>query len=237
MDKKRPEFEEIGHSGGKVTVTVGRTEHGLAYSIGFSNSNPVPLKIVSLYALPQGIPVERITTAGMGVPFPPPKVPGSCVVMLASDREGWFGRTCAFCKGYWRSGDAAQTESGFCVYCGKTPMGTLALTSRQRMYVQAVCGLITDAVQEGPGVYEWDLDELSRDTKADPASTFYLSDERQQTRSVCLACGTGQDVLGKASYCCACGTRNDRELAQREFEAARARAKAGALEGATASPP
>lgn len=231
MTSKRSDFEEIGHSGGTVTVAVDESEGRLRYSMGFSNSNPVPFKLVTLYALPQGIAVEYVPTAGLGVPFPPPSVPGSYLVMLASDSEGMFGRTCPSCRRYWRAGDAARVKAGFCAYCGQVPEN-LCLTDRQRRYVQAVCSLVSHALDHGVGEYVWDLNELTTEAKDEGSKSFYLSDERQQTHSLCLSCGCGQDVLGRASYCCACGTRNDRMLLEDDLGRAKARARDGSPEGA-----
>lgn len=227
----KTEFEEIGHAGGTVTVHVEEREERLSYSLEFSNSNPYGFKLISLYALPQGVPVERMTVGGLNNPFPPPKVPGSYLIHLSSDREGMFGRTCAFCNRYWRSSDGPHVGAGYCAYCGRQPV-SLALTSRQRVYVQSVCALITHGIEHGPGFYRWDLNELSA-TPADAASqSFYLAEERQQRHRLCLACGVGQDVLGGASYCCACGTRDDRELLEDALDDARQRARSGALPGA-----
>lgn len=225
------EFEEIGHPGGTVAVHVEEGEGGLSYSIEFSNSNPYGFRLISLYALPQGVPVERMSVGGLNNPFPPPKVPGSYLIHLSSDREGMFGRTCGFCRKYWRSSDGPRVGSGFCAYCGRQPV-SLALTTRQQLYVQGVCALISHGIERGPGSYRWDLDELST-AHADPASqSFYLAEERQQRHRLCLACGTSQDVLGGASYCCACGTRDDREVLGDALDAARHRARSGALAGA-----
>jgi hypothetical protein len=225
----RRDFEEIGHSGGKMTVDVDRTDRGLRYAIRYSSSNPVPVTMVMLYALPQGIPIERVDIAGIGGRGRPPTIPGSYQVIMASDREGWFGRTCPKCRQYWRSSDFAQTSSGFCAYCGLTPSGSLTLTDRQRSYVEAVCDLISQALERGPGSYTWDLDDLPVDTVGGDGRLFYLADERQQTHSVCEACGTGQDVMGGPSYCCSCGSRNDYELLSAGLETARDRARADAL--------
>lgn len=232
MSKKRA-FEEIGHSGGKVVAHVEEHAGRTRYSVQYSNSNPVPLKLVMLYALPQGIPVERVGGGyGLGVPFEPPTYPDSLLVPLASDREGMFGRTCPHCRGYWRASDGPQQESGFCPYCGRTPMGSITVTERQHFYVAAVCQLISKAVSSGPGSYALDLDDIPKDPKDPATQAFYLEDERQQTHRACLACGSGQDVLGRASYCCACGTRNDREILAEDLAKARDRARAGELEGA-----
>lgn len=225
------EFEEIGHPGGTITVHVEKEDDRLLYSLEFSNSNPYGFKLISLYALPQGIPVERMDVGGINKPFPPPKVPGSYLIHLSSDREGMFGRTCAFCTQYWRSSDGPHVGAGFCAYCGRQPV-SLALTTRQRVYVQSVCALISHGIEHGPGFYRWELDNLST-APADPASqSFYLGEERQQRHRLCLACGTGQDVLGSSSYCCACGTRDDREVLGDALEAARHRARRGELAGA-----
>lgn len=227
----KTDFEEIGHSGGQVTVFISETDGRLQYAMEFRNDNPVPVKLVSLYALPQGIAVERMTVAGLGVPFPPPTIPGSYLIHLASDREGMFGRRCGTCARYWRSSDAANVGTGYCAYCGITPT-TLDLTDRQAHYVQGVCALIAHGIEKGPGGYTWDLNDLATAPSDDSSKEFYLSEERQQTHSVCLACGSGQDVLGRTSYCCACGTRNDRDFLEDDLDDARARARTGALPGA-----
>lgn len=230
---KKPAFEEIGHSGGKVIAHIDEYAGRTRYSVEYSNSNPVPLTLVMLYALPQGIAVERVGGGyGFGVPFEPPTYPGSYLVPLASDREGMFGRACPHCHGYWRATDPPQQESGFCSYCGRCPSGSITLTERQHFYVDAVCQLITKAASSGPGSYTLDLDDIPK-SSADPATqAFYLEDERQQTHRVCLACGSGQDVLGRASYCCTCGRRNDREILADDLAKARDRARVGELDGA-----
>lgn len=225
------EFEEIGHPGGTVTVHVEEADDRLCYSLEYSNSNPYGFKLISLYALPQGVPLERVGVEGLGAQFAPPKVPGSYLIHLSSDREGMFGRTCFFCAGYWRSADGPNVGSGCCAYCGRQPL-SLALTARQRLYVQSVCELINHGLSSGPGFYRWSLDDLST-TPSDPSSqSFYLAEHRQQRHRLCLACGTGQDVLGGASYCCSCGTRDDRELLMEALDAARQRARKGELPGA-----
>jgi hypothetical protein len=91
---------------------------------------------------------------------------------------------------------------------------------------------MSHGLDQGPGEYIWDLDDLAHDVKDDSSSAFYLADERQQTHFLCQACGSGQDVLGRASYCCACGTRNDREFLMMDLDVAKQRARDGALEGA-----
>lgn len=61
------EFEEIGHSGGKVTFSILTDKEGRrGYQVGFSHSRPVPVVIIAVYALPQGVPVESIQLGGIG---------------------------------------------------------------------------------------------------------------------------------------------------------------------------
>jgi hypothetical protein len=98
------EFEEIGHSGGKITfnITTEDKDHR-SLQVQFSSSRPVPLVVIAIYATPQGIPVESIHLGGIGQPWNPPPVPGCFPVFIASDSQGKFGHHCPHCNGYWRS--------------------------------------------------------------------------------------------------------------------------------------
>ena len=50
------EFEEIAHSGGKVTFSIKFNESGgVSYRVKIQSSRPVPFTWIAVYALPQGI--------------------------------------------------------------------------------------------------------------------------------------------------------------------------------------
>ena len=51
-------FEEVGHSGGKITFDIGTNGEGQRrYQTTFTGGRPVPMVMIAVYALPQGVPV------------------------------------------------------------------------------------------------------------------------------------------------------------------------------------
>ena len=55
------EFQEIGHSGGKVTFTVVTDASGIRkYQIGWSGSRPVPAAIFAVWAYLKGLPSPEL---------------------------------------------------------------------------------------------------------------------------------------------------------------------------------
>src|SRR5437870_4439309 len=101
------EFQEIAHSGGKVTITTSTTKEGKRqYNVGYRHSRPGPMTLVGVQALPQGIPVAPMVLGGIGVPLD--LQPGLIPVLIASDSQDQFGHQCPNCGKYWRSGPAAQ---------------------------------------------------------------------------------------------------------------------------------
>jgi len=60
------EFEEIGHSGGQIIFGIKTNAEGRrSYQVTFTSSRPVPLVMIAVYALPQGVPVETIQLGGV----------------------------------------------------------------------------------------------------------------------------------------------------------------------------
>ena len=57
---------------------------------------------------------------------------------------------------------------------------------------------------------------------------FYVSEQSQQRKFTCVACGEFNDVLGRFGYCSRCGTRNDlQDFEQGEIPNIRARLNSG----------
>ena len=68
-------------------------------------------------------------------------------------------------------------------------------------------------------------DAVGKDTAKPP---FYYSEQSQQKKFTCAACGTFNDILGTFGYCQTCGTRNDvQELSDTIIPDLRARINAG----------
>ncbi len=201
------EFAEIAHTGGAVTFTIHTTEDGgRTFQVGYSHSRPVPMVLIGIYALPQGIPVDAIQMGGIGDPWSPPPVPGCLPVMIGSDSTGHFGHNCPKCKGYWRSGAWAN----LCPYCGFQAARHEFLSEAQQRYVMHYCEVLAGALDGEDGEVRIDMDAV-----ADAAGTecekpaFYVSEQSQQRKFKCTACDEFNDILGRFGYCASCGTRND----------------------------
>src|SRR5437016_5003866 len=125
------EFEEIGHSGGKITFRIVTDPGGRrAFQVTISSDRPVPTVWIGVYALPQGVPVESIQLGGIGQLWNPAPFPGCWPVMIASDSEGKFGHNCPSCRAYWRSGPWPN----ICPYCRVKAAGYQFLSEAQHRY-------------------------------------------------------------------------------------------------------
>lgn len=219
MAKSQKPFEEIAHSGGKITFTLSRNEAGgQQFSVRIENSRPVAAGWFGIYALPQGIPVETIKMGGIGQPWNQPPVGGCFPVFIASDSHGKYGRLCHACGGYWRS-----EWVSVCPYCGINGKPHNFLTEAQMRYVEHYCRTLSDAldtVQAGEVII--DMDEIA-DAIASGGEkpNFYYAEESQQNQYACNQCSAFNDILGKVGYCTGCGTRNDLEAFKSDIAAIR----------------
>jgi hypothetical protein len=202
------EFEEIGHSGGKITFHIETDEKGQrSYQVGYSGCRPVPMVMIAVYALPQGIPVETIQLGGIGQPWNPAPFPDCFPVFIASDTQGKFGHHCPQCKGYWRSGPWPNV----CPYCAVRARGHQFLSEAQRRYVHHYCEVLREALVSGSdGEVVIDMDAVADAVGREGAKpSFYVSEVSQQRKFTCGACEEFNDILGRFGYCSLCGTRND----------------------------
>ena len=207
--KTTEDFREIAHSGGKITFTISTDEQGRqGYQIGVQSSRPVPVVMIAVYALPQGVPVGSIHLGGIGTPWNPPPFDGCFPVMIQSDSQGKFGHHCPRCDGYWRSGPWPN----LCPYCTFRADGYQFLSKAQLHFVRHYCAVLIGAMESVEnGEVKIDMDEVAgaaeKDASVRPA--FYISEESQQHKFSCTACDEFNDVLGRFGYCSLCGTRND----------------------------
>ena len=202
------DFEEIGHSGGKITFGIRTSEDGnRGYQVQFSSSRPVPSSLVGVYALPQGIVVDCIQLGGIGQPWNTPPFNECVPVLIASDGQGHFGHNCPNCGGYWRSGPWPH----FCPYCAWSSAPHQFLSKAQLHYVQHYCDTLFEALDsDEDGNVEIDMDAVADAAYKDAEKPFfYVSEESQQRKFNCAACNEFNDILGRISYCSQCGTRND----------------------------
>lgn len=207
--KMNEDFREIAHSGGKITFTIGSDAQGRrGYQISVSSSRPVPVVMIAVYALPQGVPVGSIQLGGIGTPWNPPPFPGCYPVMIQSDSHGQFGHHCPQCRGYWRSGPWPSV----CPYCNLHADGYQFLSNAQLQFVRHYCTVLLDAMEKiEVGEVTIDMDEVADAAEKDVADrpAFYIAEESQQHKFKCQACDEFNDILGRFGYCSLCGTRND----------------------------
>lgn len=201
------EFEEIANCGGAVTFRIRTSDDGgRAYQVEFSGSRPVPMSLIGIYALPQGIPVGAIQMGGIGQPWNPPPVPNCIPVMIGSDSTGHFGHNCPACKGYWRS----DAWANVCPYCGFRAAVHEFLSEAQHRYVMHYCEVLADALDGEDGEVKIDMDAVADAAgREGEKPAFYVSEQSQQRKFECAACEGFNDILGRFSYCASCGTRND----------------------------
>ncbi len=226
--QNQPEFREVAHCGGKVTITVTIDGEGRRrYQLTWSHCRPVRAVIFAVCALPPGIVLCQINLGGIGSRQDPPPIRGAYQVFIGSDSEGNFGRQCPSCGGYWRSDLIAQ----FCPYCGIQAGVIDFLTIAQRSYVEQYCSKMTEALHmDAAGEYVIDMDTVAdaADASIGQKPEFYYVELSQQNRFTCKACGGFNDILGTFGYCAICGTRNDlQELSDKTISALRARINAG----------
>lgn len=224
----QPEFREVAHSGGKVTITVMVDDTGQRfYELEYSHCRANAAAIFAVYALPPGIAVEQMMLGGVGSVPNEPRIPGCYQVFIGSDGEGKFGRQCPSCDGYWRG----DLEARFCPYCRFQGRVINFLTTEQRSYVQQWCAKMDEALRtDVGGEYVIDMDAVAdaADAAIVDKPAFYYAELSQQNRYACKTCGGFNDILGTFGYCTVCGTRNDlQELCDKTIPALRDRIKAG----------
>ena len=204
----KSEFEEIAHSGGKITFSIKTDEDGCPkFHTRYKHSRAVPMTLIAVYALPQGVPVDSIQLGGIGQPWNPPPFPGCLSVLIASDSQGYFGHNCARCDGYWRSGPWPRV----CPYCAVWAPSHQFLSKAQRRYVKHYCDIWSEALEsDNDQEVEIDMDAVADAAgKQGEKPAFYVAEESQQQKFNCVACGEFNDILGRFGYCAHCGTRND----------------------------
>jgi len=100
----------------------------------------------------------------------------------------------------------------------------------QQAYVHEFCVLhqkAANSINDGDYVVDFDaLADVAAKEVEKPA--FYYTEESQQNKFKCGACGSVTDILGKFGYCTWCGTRNDlQELEAKTLASIRTRINAG----------
>lgn len=218
------EFEEIAHTGGKIELIWHPEKE--AVSLRWSHGGGHKAVLFQLGVALDGSRVEYWPFGGMDLRQPQPKPP-MVPVIISSDQEGYFGRTCPDCKSYFRTDDPAQIIH--CPYCA-TRQGNVAFTTEnQKLFVEKVLSMWREAFGQRRNVV-LDMDQLITELPANRPVWAY-SEQKQQTSHHC-SCGTGYDILGDYGCCPTCGKRNSLQVfiglllkAETDFDLANANLK------------
>lgn len=215
------EFQEIGHSGGKITFTVMSSGH---YNIEYRADRPVPMALTGIWvAWPQGLIVGTYNLSMGGRDAP--DMNGCLPVLIASDSQGKFGHICPKCTVYWRSGPWPH----FCPYCAHQDEPFSFLSEAQRRYAHLYCEKLAAALQSTiDTTVEIDMDAVADAVGSEVEKPeFYISEQSQQHKFTCTACGEFNDILGRFGYCSLCRTRNDIEEFRKDIKTIRDRLRSG----------
>jgi rRNA maturation endonuclease Nob1 len=153
---------------------------------------------------------------------PKPEAP-MVPVMLVSDKQRFFGRSCPECKAYFRTTDIAELL--FCPYCSiRVPLIRFT-TENQRRFIDEVRKRWVAGFKEN-NLEEIDLYAITKELPDNRPSWSY-SEELQQYRFNCGKCNNRFDILGEYGCCPTCGKRNSLQVVmsylnetQEQFESA-----------------
>jgi hypothetical protein len=133
---------------------------------------------------------------------------GAIPIFVFSDIEGYFGRTCPVCNGYFRTDSGG--EEYYCPYCSHFDNTFAFTTANQHEYIQVYIQTIFSSLQEKSDI-EIDLDDIIANLPNN-TSPFVYSEERQQKNNECKSCKTRFDILGEFGCCPNCGKLNTFEV-------------------------
>jgi hypothetical protein len=187
------EFEEIAHTGGKITFANGQAK--------YVHSNPHHITMYDLAVSFNGIILGRASFDRNNSSLPDPSI----TVMMASDKEGFFGYVCPGCQQYFRG--YCLPEVILCPYCLYEDNGIAFLTKNQLQYIDLYLDKLHEHFNTGEDVCI-DCDEIINqlDNNSIKLSAYEV---RRQRTIVCEKCKTKFDIIGVFASCPACGHRNN----------------------------
>lgn len=215
---EKPEFAEIALANAKIKLL--RQPTG-AISLQVNGLGGVSL--IQIGVALDGTRLEYWPTHGVNM-NPKPEAP-MVPVMLVSDKEQFFGRTCPTCNAYFRTRRVAETLS--CPYCSTRAPLIRFTTENQRRFIDEVRQKWIDGFK-GNDLEEIDLDAITK-ALPDNRPNWSYSEELQQHCFTCEKCDNRFDILGEHGCCPVCGKRNSLQVvmsylneAQTKFESANA---------------
>lgn len=186
------EFEDIAHSGGKVTFYNGQQKYEM--------SNPFPVIVYEILCAFNGVILGRGSFGRSKMTSPEPAL----TMMIMSDKEGYFGFNCPKCNKYFRAN--LPHEYIFCPYCLHYSNSIDFLTANQKRYLELYYNKIMESMSSGKEII-FELDELIGNLENN-IIRLDSYEERQQKILECKPCKIKYDVLGVYASCPNCGGRN-----------------------------
>ncbi len=150
-----PEFEEIGSAGGKIEI-IHDSDDSVSLRLCGSGG---PWSAFQLSVSLDGKVIRYAPVRGMecAPPEPPPQL---APIMVVSDREGLFGRTCPECHSYFRT--SSPCEICACPYCSHRNRNERFTTQNQLQFVTRVCEAYRQAIESKQTV-TIDLDKIAQE--------------------------------------------------------------------------
>jgi hypothetical protein len=199
--RQKSEFAEIALANAKIKLL--RQPNG-AISLQVNGVGGVSL--IQIGVSLDGARLEFWPLHGVNM-NPKPEAP-MVPVMLVSDKERFFGRSCPECKAYFRTADIAELL--FCPYCSiRVPLIRFT-TENQRRFIDEVRKRWVDGFK-GNNLEEIDLYAITKELPDNRPSWSY-SEELQQHGFNCGKCDNRFDILGEYGCCPVCGKRNSLQV-------------------------
>ncbi|MDD5361403.1 MAG: hypothetical protein PHN88_04675 [Ignavibacteria bacterium] len=208
---QQKDFEEIGHSGGKIELTK-QPDGSLLLTI--EGANPWAFSMFNLEVSFSGVILGKSNISGGYAPDAPPQERNTVQVMVISDRNGLWGRICPICRGYFRTNFPGDPT--FCPYCDYKGDGIRYLTKNQIQFIEAYFNAYINALINGIDV-TIDLDELTSKLEENNKSPWVYTEEKQQTQVYCPNCKTTFDILGEYGRCPQCALPNAKQIVIDKF--------------------
>lgn len=198
------EFEEIPHSGGKITFSNGQST--------YENSNPFPMVLYEIVVSFNGMVLARGNFDRHPIPKP------SITVMIASDKEGYFGYSCPRCKKYFRANHRTP-ETIACPYCLYIDNALRFLTKNQKQYIELYVKNSIEHFYTGKEICV-DFDVLVSQLENNIIK-LHSYEVRQQVLIECENCEIKFDIIGVYASCPGCGSRNNFSQFAQEIKSVR----------------
>jgi hypothetical protein len=201
------EFAEIGLAKAKIQL-LRDPNKGISLQLrGTGGTSAIQISVSLDGTRMQWVPLRGVN---MNPQRESPMVP----IMLVSDKEQFFGRSCLACQGYFRTRNISAILQ--CPYCSIRADVIEFTTANQLEFLDEVRKRYVRAI-EGNDVQEIDLDAIAHALPNNRPKWAY-SEEMQQHRSTCEKCNNRFDILGEYGCCPACGARNSLQVLTKHLD-------------------